>query len=50
MAGPCSVESEEQIVEVGLKAVKNSGANFLRGGALSQEHHLIVSKVLNLKD
>ena len=32
MAGPCSVESEEQIVEV-ARAVKNSGANFLRGGA-----------------
>ena len=32
MAGPCSVESEEQIVEV-AKAVKASGANFLRGGA-----------------
>ena len=32
MAGPCSVESEEQIVEV-AKSVKSSGANFLRGGA-----------------
>lgn len=32
MAGPCSVESEEQIVEV-AKSVKASGANFLRGGA-----------------
>ena len=32
MAGPCSVESEAQIVEV-AKAVKQSGANFLRGGA-----------------
>ena len=32
MAGPCSVESEAQIVEV-AKAVKKSGANFLRGGA-----------------
>ncbi len=32
MAGPCSVESEEQIIEV-AKAVKKSGANFLRGGA-----------------
>mgnify|MGYP002535723766 CR=1 FL=1 len=32
MAGPCSVESEEQIVEI-AKAVKKSGANFLRGGA-----------------
>ena len=28
MAGPCSVESEKQIVEV-AKAVKASGANFL---------------------
>ncbi|MEG2538372.1 MAG: 3-deoxy-7-phosphoheptulonate synthase [Clostridium sp.] len=32
MAGPCSVESEEQIVEIARK-VKESGANFLRGGA-----------------
>ena len=32
MAGPCSVESEEQIIEI-AKAVKESGANFLRGGA-----------------
>ena len=32
MAGPCSVESPEQITEV-AKAVKESGANFLRGGA-----------------
>lgn len=32
MAGPCSVESEEQIVEI-AKRVKASGANFLRGGA-----------------
>ena len=32
IAGPCSVESEEQIVEV-AKSVKSSGANFLRGGA-----------------
>lgn len=32
MAGPCSVESEEQILEI-ARAVKNSGANFLRGGA-----------------
>lgn len=31
-AGPCSVESEEQIIEV-AKAVKASGASFLRGGA-----------------
>jgi 3-deoxy-7-phosphoheptulonate synthase len=32
IAGPCSVESEEQIVEI-AKAVKESGAGFLRGGA-----------------
>ena len=32
MAGPCSVESEEQIIAV-AKAVKASGANILRGGA-----------------
>ncbi len=32
MAGPCSVESESQIVEVAQK-VKASGANILRGGA-----------------
>ncbi|EDS73130.1 3-deoxy-7-phosphoheptulonate synthase [Anaerofustis stercorihominis] len=32
IAGPCSVESREQITEV-AKDVKASGANFLRGGA-----------------
>ncbi len=32
IAGPCSVESEEQIVEV-AKAVKDAGATLLRGGA-----------------
>ena len=32
MAGPCSVESEEQIIEVATKA-KASGAHILRGGA-----------------
>lgn len=32
MAGPCSVESEEQIVGI-AKDVKASGATFLRGGA-----------------
>ncbi len=32
IAGPCSVESEEQIVEI-AKAVKTSGASILRGGA-----------------
>ena len=32
IAGPCSVESEEQIIEVAT-AVKEAGANLLRGGA-----------------
>ncbi len=32
IAGPCSVESEDQIIEV-AKAVKASGASLLRGGA-----------------
>ncbi len=32
MSGPCSVESEAQILEI-AKAVKASGATFLRGGA-----------------
>ena len=32
MAGPCSVESEEQVINI-AKAVKASGATMLRGGA-----------------
>src|SRR5205823_6263786 len=32
MAGPCSVESKEQILEV-AHGVKKAGATFLRGGA-----------------
>ncbi|MBC5647013.1 3-deoxy-7-phosphoheptulonate synthase [Christensenella tenuis] len=32
MAGPCSVESESQILEI-AKNIMQSGANFLRGGA-----------------
>ncbi len=32
IAGPCSVESEKQIIEA-ARAVKKSGANLLRGGA-----------------
>ena len=32
MAGPCSVESEEQVIEI-AKAAKAAGANILRGGA-----------------
>ena len=32
IAGPCSIETEEQIIECAM-AVKNSGADILRGGA-----------------
>ena len=32
IAGPCSVESEEQLIGI-AQAVKEAGANFLRGGA-----------------
>ncbi len=32
IAGPCSVETEEQIIEI-ARRVKESGATFLRGGA-----------------
>ena len=32
IAGPCSVENEEMIIETAVK-VKNAGAKFLRGGA-----------------
>ena len=32
IAGPCSVESEEQVVEI-ARAVKSAGATMLRGGA-----------------
>lgn len=32
IAGPCSIESEEQIIAV-AKSVKEAGADFLRGGA-----------------
>lgn len=32
MAGPCAVESEAQIMQI-AKAIKETGATFLRGGA-----------------
>ena len=32
MAGPCSIENEEQVIET-ARAVKKAGANILRGGA-----------------
>ncbi len=38
IAGPCSVESEEQVVEI-AKAIKASGAKILRGGAFKPRHH-----------
>ena len=31
-AGPCAIESEEQFMTI-ARAVKDGGANFLRGGA-----------------
>ena len=37
IAGPCSVESEEQIIEV-AQAVKAAGANVLRGGEIGRAH------------
>ena len=39
IAGPCSVESEEQIISV-AESVKKSGARFLRGGAPVSYTHL----------
>ncbi len=35
IAGPCSVENEEQIME-SAKLAKEAGANILRGGAFKQ--------------
>ena len=36
MAGPCSVESEEQIKRL-AETVKDSGAQYLRGGAFNSK-------------
>ena len=36
IAGPCSVESFEQVLEI-AKAAKESGANLLRGGAFQAQ-------------
>ena len=41
MAGPCSVESEEQTIET-AKAVKAAGASILRGARSNQAHLLTV--------
>lgn len=43
IAGPCSVESEEQIIKI-AEGVKNIGANFLRGEHLNLERHHTHSK------
>ena len=48
IAGPCSVESYEQVLEI-ARAAKASGANLLRGGAFSQEQALIHSRDSGLK-
>ena len=39
MAGPCAVESEEQIMEAAA-GVKKAGAQFLRGGPISENQPL----------
>lgn len=48
MAGPCSVESEEQVTEI-AKRVKLSGASILRGGAFKPRTHHMLSRVLKPK-
>lgn len=49
IAGPCSVESYEQVLEIAQKA-KTSGANLLRGGAFKQEQVLTLSRDSDLRD
>ncbi len=52
IGGPCSVESEDQIMSI-AREVKKSGAHILRGGAFKPREHLLtvskdlVRKVLN---
>jgi len=41
MAGPCAVESAEQLTDV-AKAVKESGASILRGGAFKPNNQVIL--------
>jgi 3-deoxy-7-phosphoheptulonate synthase len=48
MAGPCSVESEEQIIE-SAKAVKAAGAHILRGGAFKPRTSPYAFQGLGLK-
>ena len=47
IAGPCSVESAQQVLEIAA-AAKQSGANLLRGGASSREQVLIPSRAWGL--
>jgi 3-deoxy-7-phosphoheptulonate synthase len=48
IAGPCSVENEEQIMET-ARAVKEAGANFLRGGAFKPRTSPYAFQGLGLK-
>lgn len=48
MAGPCAVESEEQLMCI-ARAVKKSGASILRGGAYKPRTSLTLSKGLKKK-
>ncbi|MCP4404055.1 MAG: 3-deoxy-7-phosphoheptulonate synthase, partial [bacterium] len=48
IAGPCSVESEEQMLETG-RAVKQAGANMLRGGAFKPRTSPYAFQGLGLK-
>ena len=48
IAGPCTVESEEQMLET-AKAVKKAGANMLRGGAFKPRTSPYAFQGLGLK-
>lgn len=48
MAGPCSVESEEQVIET-ARAVKTAGADMLRGGAFKPRTSPYAFQGLGLK-
>ena len=48
IAGPCSVETEEQIISI-AESVKSSGANFLRGGAFKPRTSPYAFKGLGLE-
>ncbi len=48
MAGPCSVESESQLLSV-AERVKTHGARVLRGGAFKPRTSLMISKAWELR-